>query len=144
MEPVILEFVSCCRADGLRISTAEVLDCLAQLEMAGPLNEPIFHTILTANFAKSRREQAEFQRLYRLFFHEMKRGVPSDEDDDISDQGELSEMPHKASDLNRQLQWMTDIEGEMKTDLDQTLNTLCKHKADYGVVRSRIRELVKA
>ncbi len=28
--------------------------------------------------------------------------------------------------------------------LDQTLNTLCKHKADYGVVRSRIRELVKA
>ena len=28
--------------------------------------------------------------------------------------------------------------------LDQTLNTLCKHKADYGVVRSRIRELVRA
>ncbi len=27
--------------------------------------------------------------------------------------------------------------------LDQTLNTLCKHKADYGVVRSRIKELVK-
>ncbi|MCG8615103.1 MAG: MoxR family ATPase, partial [Desulfobacterales bacterium] len=28
--------------------------------------------------------------------------------------------------------------------LDQTLNTLCKHKADYGVVRSKIRELVSA
>ncbi len=28
--------------------------------------------------------------------------------------------------------------------LDQTLNTLCKHKADYDVVRSRIRELVRA
>ena len=27
--------------------------------------------------------------------------------------------------------------------LDQTLNTLCKHKADYGVVRSRIKELVQ-
>ena len=26
--------------------------------------------------------------------------------------------------------------------LDQTLNTLCKHKADYAVVRSRIREVV--
>ena len=26
--------------------------------------------------------------------------------------------------------------------LDQTLNTLCKHRADYGVVRSRIHELV--
>ncbi|WDP89997.1 MAG: MoxR family ATPase [Desulfobacter sp.] len=28
--------------------------------------------------------------------------------------------------------------------LDQTLNTLCKNKADYGVVRSRLRELVTA
>ena len=28
--------------------------------------------------------------------------------------------------------------------LDQTLNTLCKHKADYAVVRTRIRELVGA
>jgi len=28
--------------------------------------------------------------------------------------------------------------------LDQTLNTLCKHKADYGVVRARIKELVRA
>jgi MoxR-like ATPase len=27
--------------------------------------------------------------------------------------------------------------------LDQTLNTLCKHKADYAQVRSRIRELVR-
>ena len=27
--------------------------------------------------------------------------------------------------------------------LDQTLNTLCKHKADYAVVRSRIRELAQ-
>lgn len=27
--------------------------------------------------------------------------------------------------------------------LDQTLNTLCKHKADYSVVRARIRELVQ-
>ncbi len=27
--------------------------------------------------------------------------------------------------------------------LDQTLNTLCKHKADYAVVRSRIRELAE-
>lgn len=29
-------------------------------------------------------------------------------------------------------------------DLDRTLNTLCKHRADYGVIRSRLRELVTA
>lgn len=76
MDAVILEFVSCCRANGMRISTAETLDCLAQLNMAGPLNEQIFYTVLKANFAKSRREQDGFSRLYRLFFHDMKKGLP--------------------------------------------------------------------
>jgi len=75
MEEIILEFTACCRTDGMRISTAEVLDCLRQLELAAPWNESVFHTILKANFAKSRREQAEFDRLYRLFFHEMKKGL---------------------------------------------------------------------
>lgn len=28
--------------------------------------------------------------------------------------------------------------------LDQTLNTLCKHRADYAVVRSQLKALVKA
>ncbi|MCG8633235.1 MAG: VWA domain-containing protein [Desulfobacterales bacterium] len=123
MEAVILEFVSCCRAGGLRISTAEVLDCLAQLGMAGPLNETLFHTILTANFAKSRREQAEFQRLYRLFFREMKPGFYPEMADEISGCGDVPAdgISQGDSGLDRQLQLMTELEEDMETDLDQAL-----------------------
>ncbi len=60
----------------MRISTAEVLDCLRQLEIVDPCDERQFNTVLGANFAKSRREQGEFDRLYHLFFHEMQSGVP--------------------------------------------------------------------
>lgn len=74
MVNVILKFVSCCRAADMRISTAEVLDCLAQLDLVDPCDERQFKTVLGANFAKSRREQGEFDRLYHLFFH----GMPSD------------------------------------------------------------------
>lgn len=55
----------------MRISTAEVLDCLQQLEFVDVCDELKFKTVLRANFAKSRREQGEFDRLYHLFFHEM-------------------------------------------------------------------------
>ncbi len=71
MVNVILKFVSCCRAADMRISTAEVLDCLDQLEVVDFGDESLFKTVLRANFAKSRREQGEFDRLYHLFFHEM-------------------------------------------------------------------------
>lgn len=72
MEGVILEFAACCRSNGMRISTAEVLDTLRQLAKTCPWDPEVFHTILRANFSKSRREQAEFERLYQLFFLEMK------------------------------------------------------------------------
>ncbi len=75
MVNVILKFVSCCRAADLRISTAEVLDCLNQLEVVDFCDEPQFNIVLRANFAKSRREQGEFDRLYQLFFHEMQTGL---------------------------------------------------------------------
>ena len=55
----------------MRVSTAEVLDCLQQLEFVDICDEYPFKTVLRANFAKSRREQGEFDRLYHLFFHEM-------------------------------------------------------------------------
>jgi uncharacterized protein with von Willebrand factor type A (vWA) domain len=71
MVNVILKFVSCCRAADMRVSTAEVLDCLHQLEFVDICDEHSFKTVLRANFAKSRREQGEFDRLYHLFFHEM-------------------------------------------------------------------------
>ncbi len=62
----------------MRISTSEVLDCLNQLECIDFCEEPRFKTVLRANFAKSRREQGQFDRLYHLFFHGMQTGLQGD------------------------------------------------------------------
>ena len=75
----ILKFAECCRAAGYRISTAEVIDCIEQLELVDVLDEVEFRAALRANFAKSRRDQAHFDRLYHLFFHEL-RGDLSEEE----------------------------------------------------------------
>jgi uncharacterized protein with von Willebrand factor type A (vWA) domain len=50
-----------------------VLDCLNQLELVDCLDEPQFAAVLRANFAKSRREQFHFNRVYDLFFHELRQ-----------------------------------------------------------------------
>ena len=71
MEKLILEFVACARAADLRISSAEVMDCLTQIELVDVLDKRQFKTVLRANFAKSRREQHRFNHLYHLFFHEL-------------------------------------------------------------------------
>jgi uncharacterized protein with von Willebrand factor type A (vWA) domain len=73
MVNLVLKFVSCARAGGLRVSTSEVLDCLNQLELIDVIDEPQFASVLRANFAKSRREQHHFDRLYHLFFHELRQ-----------------------------------------------------------------------
>ena len=73
MVNLILKFVSCSRAAGLRISSSEVLDCLNQLKLVDILDEPQFAAVLRANFAKSRREQFHFNRMYDLFFHELRQ-----------------------------------------------------------------------
>ena len=73
MVNLVLKFVSCARAAGLRVSSSEVLDCLNQLELVDILEETQFASVLRANFAKSRREQHHFDRLYHLFFHEMRQ-----------------------------------------------------------------------
>lgn len=75
----ILRFVACCRAAGYRISTAEVLDCTSQLELIDMLDEEEFRAVLRANFAKSRRDQAHFDRLYHLFFHELQGDLSEEE-----------------------------------------------------------------
>jgi len=72
MEQTILKFVSSARATGLRISTSETLDCLEQLSLINLLNESQFSRVLRANFAKSRKDQAKFDHLYHLFFHELR------------------------------------------------------------------------
>lgn len=72
MVGLILKFAACARGAGLKVSTSEVLDCVRQLELIDVLNEAQFETVLKANFAKSRREQEQFDRLYHLFFHELR------------------------------------------------------------------------
>jgi len=72
MVKLIQQFASCCRAAGLRISTSEVLDSLNQLQLINPTEEQQFRSLLRANFAKSMRDVQHFDRLYHLFFHEMR------------------------------------------------------------------------
>jgi uncharacterized protein len=73
MVDLVLKFVSCARTAGLRVSTSEVLDCLNQLKLVDILEESQFAAVLRANFAKSRREQHRFERLYQMFFHELRQ-----------------------------------------------------------------------
>jgi uncharacterized protein with von Willebrand factor type A (vWA) domain len=73
MVDLVLKFVSCARMAGLRVSTSEVLDCLNQLKLVDFMEEPQFEAVLRANFAKSRREQRHFERLYQMFFHELRQ-----------------------------------------------------------------------
>ncbi len=72
MVKLIQQFVSCCRAAGLRVSTSEVLDSLRHLQLIDPTDEVQFQSLLRANFAKSLKDMQHFDRLYHLFFHEMR------------------------------------------------------------------------
>ena len=88
MVNLVLKFVSCARTAGLRVSTSEVLDCLNQLGWVDIMDEPQFAAVLRANFAKSRREQHHFDRLYQMFFHELRQ------DSSIVDSEPLAEQIH--------------------------------------------------
>jgi uncharacterized protein with von Willebrand factor type A (vWA) domain len=92
MVSLVLKFVSLSRAAGLRISTAEVLDCLKQLELVDLLDEVQFAAVLRANFAKSRREQSHFERLYELFFHELRQDPNVAHGEPLADQ--ISDVLH--------------------------------------------------
>lgn len=85
MVNLTLRFVECCRAADLRISTAEVLDCVTQLSMIDPGNEDEFKLVLRSNFAKSRMEQSRFDQMYHLFFHEMKSDLSESVQNDDSE-----------------------------------------------------------
>ena len=84
MVNLILQFVACARTADLRVSTAEVLDCLAQIRLVDVLDEKQVNAVLRANFAKSRGEQHRFDHLYHLFFHELQV------DEDVADAGSLA------------------------------------------------------
>ncbi len=84
MIDTVLNFVNCSRASGLRISSAEVLDCMRQLEYIDVLDHTLFRDVLRANFAKSRREQGKFDHLFQLFFHEMRSEISIPHSDSLT------------------------------------------------------------
>ena len=133
MENTILKFVSCCRAHGMRISTAEVLDCLGQLELAGVVDELVFHTVLRANFAKSRREQSAFERLYHLFFHDMKKGKPLLNLEKGEGEQEPDPPPYAGEPLP---EFPVDM-IKMDTDLDKALMDFIKGKPQAFIAAVR-------
>ena len=75
MVNLTLKFVACMRAIDMRISTAEVLDCMDQLRLIDVIDEPLFKTVLRTNFAKSRRDYSRFEYANHLFFHEMQSTI---------------------------------------------------------------------
>jgi len=90
MVELVLKFVACSRAAGLRIATSEVLDCIDQLQLIDILDEPQFEAVLRANFAKSRREQHSFDHLYHLFFHELREDITTAQAESLT--GEIAEI----------------------------------------------------
>jgi len=71
MVNLVLRFAAGCRVSDLPVSTAEVLDTIDQLRHINPLDETDFKTLLQANFVKTRRDRARFERIYQLFFHDL-------------------------------------------------------------------------
>ena len=86
MVDLVLKFVGIARTVGLRVSTSEVLDCLNQMKLVDIAEEPQFEAVLRANFAKSRREQRHFDRLYQMFFHEMRQDASIVDSEPLSQQ----------------------------------------------------------
>lgn len=110
MVNLILKFVSCCRASGLRVSTSEVLDCTTQLQFIDVIDESQFRAALRANFAKSRREQGKFDQLYDLFFHELHLDANLSQMDSLSEKIEdVLEMLHDSADQDQLLKSILDF-----------------------------------
>lgn len=78
MLQLVLRFVAAARSSGLRISTSEVLDAANHLTLIDPTDQETFRTVLRADFAKSAQDQARFDRLYHLFFKEMREDIKAD------------------------------------------------------------------
>jgi len=112
MRNLILKFVSSARAAGLRIATSEVMDCLDQIKHVDVLDEPQFAAVLRANFAKSKREQNQFNHLYRLYFHELREDAEMGFSDSIADHAEtlleaLRQNPNPGPELPALLDFVT-------------------------------------
>ncbi|MDY6906432.1 MAG: VWA domain-containing protein [Thermodesulfobacteriota bacterium] len=95
IEPV-LKFAACCRAAEFFVSTAEVLDTLNQLQHVDLLDEPVFKTVVQANFVKTHRDRPRFESLYHLFFHGH-QFFPTDDTDKTGKQAALDLVAQMAA-----------------------------------------------
>ncbi|MGM0402309.1 MAG: vWA domain-containing protein [Thermodesulfobacteriota bacterium] len=86
MMHLLLKFAAVCRSGNLRVSTSEVIDAMTHLQWIDFSDEAGFKAALKANFAKSRRDQDNFDRLYHLFFHEMQTSIALDPNDGQNDE----------------------------------------------------------
>ncbi len=143
MVNLTLRFVSCCRAADLRISTAEVLDCVTQLTMIDPANEDEFKLVLKSNFAKSRMEQSRFDQMYHLFFHEMKSDLSETVNNPEGGKYQsvydmLSEM-EAANDLEQAL--MDYLSGDPMRFIQEVHNIHTQEEQEAKALRSNMSQL---
>ena len=67
----IIRFAHICRAAGIPVSPAEILDALDQLEWVDLAAEGQVQAVLKANFLKNHRDGDTFAKLYEFFFHRL-------------------------------------------------------------------------
>jgi uncharacterized protein with von Willebrand factor type A (vWA) domain len=75
MIKALLQFAALCRAGGLRISTAEILDVVECLEVLEFADENSFRAALRANFVKEEKDRERFEKIYDLYFHTLRIGA---------------------------------------------------------------------
>jgi len=152
MVNAILKFVACCRTAGYRISTSEVVDCLNHLQLIDMLEEEDFRAALRANFAKSRREQAQFDRLYHLFFHELRQDIDLDDADSMTEKMEdvLQALQEQANGDRSRRAILDFLSGDpmgfleiMRRLQNEEVNVSQGRKFNLGPLASRLQVMVQ-
>lgn len=141
MEETVLEFAACCRANAMRVSTAEVLDCLTHLRLISSWDEASFHSVLKTNFAKSRREQAEFDRMFNLFFKGMKKNSLPDAQprtEDLMQTGKSDQIQAQDQEMAAFEQFlleMADQQAKIGNEMDHDLLAFMAGKPQFFIER---------
>lgn len=128
----IEEFGQLLRANGVRVSTAELMDAASALAAVGVEHEPQMRAALFCSLVKNEADRATFNELYGLYFHRydsvLTTGTPSPEDE-LADAARLSEdRAKKLADALR--------DGAM------TLGTVAR--AGMGFSSPELSELIRA
>jgi uncharacterized protein with von Willebrand factor type A (vWA) domain len=145
MVNLVLKFVSVSRAAGLRISTSEVLDCFEQLNRVDVLDEPQFAAVLRANFAKSRREQFHFNRVYELFFHELRQESNIAHADPLSEQiqNTLQSLSSREEDNGASQAVLDFLRGDPRSFLEQMQAGFGESGAEGGGIGSNLGPMIQ-